>query len=527
VTEDGAITWSSWYNQSTAQLYHVAADNRFPYWLTGAQQDSGAVGVPSRSNHSEISNHDWTGVCAGGESGYTAPDPLHPEILFGDIVERCDLVTGATQNVSPERGASGGPFRHAWTQPLVFSAADKRALYFANQYLYKTTNGGESWSQISQDLTREEPGAPSNLNEAATGDVPTTATAAKRLGVIYTIAPSPLRAPMIWIGTDDGYFQLTNNDGKTWTNVTPPQVTPWSKVVMMEASHFDVNEAYAAVERHQLEDYEPYIYRTRDSGKTWAAITTGLPAGVYVQTVKEDPHRRGLLFAGTELGAYVSFDDGDHWQSLQLNLPHVSVRDLVIHRDDLIVATHGRGFWVLDNITALRQIDAEMSKSNAFLFKPAIAINVVPGSDNGTPQPRDEALAENPPFGAVIDYYLKSAANGSVTLEIMDPAGEVIRRYSSDERPTPVDPNTLNIPAFWRPTPEPLSAASGMHRWVWDLRPTPPPATQRGQGGGGGGGGGFGFNRPTVLPGRYTVRLTVDGQSLTQPLIVEADPRSE
>ena len=526
VTEDGAITWSSWYNQSTAQLYHVAADNRFPYWLTGAQQDSGAIGVPSRSNHSEISNHDWTGVCAGGESGYTAPDPLHPEILFGDIVERCDVVTGATQNVSPERGASGGPFRHAWTQPLVFSAADKRALYFANQYLYKTTNGGESWTQISQDLTREEPGAPSNLNEAAAADVPTTATAAKRLGVIYTIAPSPLRAPMIWIGTDDGYFQLTNNDGKTWTNVTPPQVTAWSKVVMMEASHFDVNEAYAAVERHQLEDYEPYIYRTRDSGKTWAAITTGLPAGVYIQTVKEDPHRRGLLFAGTELGAYVSFDDGDHWQSLQLNLPHVSVRDLVIHRDDLIVATHGRGFWVLDNVTALRQIDNDMAKSNAFLFKPAVAINVVPGSDNGTPQPRDEALAENPPFGAVIDYYLKSAANGPVTLEIMDPAGDVIRRYSSDERPTPVDPNTLNIPAFWRPTPEPLSAASGMHRWVWDLRPTPPAATtQRGAGGGGGGGGGFGFNRPTVLPGRYSVRLTVGGQSLTQPLIVEPDPR--
>ena len=331
---------------------------------------------------------------------------------------------------------------------------------------------------------------------------------------------------MIWIGTDDGYFQLTNNDGKTWTNVTPPQVTAWSKVVMMEASHFDVNEAYAAVERHQLEDYEPYIYRTRDSGKTWAAITTGLPAGVYVQTVKEDPHRRGLLFAGTELGAYVSFDDGDHWQSLQLNLPHVSVRDLVIHRDDLIVATHGRGFWVLDNVTALRQIDDDMAKSNAFLFKPAVAINVVPGSDNGTPQPRDEALAENPPFGAVIDYYLKSAANGSVTLEIMDPAGDVIRRYSSDERPTPVDPNTLNIPAFWRPTPEPLSAARGMHRWVWDLQPTPPPATQRRQGGGGGGGGGFGFNPATVLPGRYTVRLTVDGQSLTQPLIVEPDPRS-
>lgn len=523
VTEDGAMTWSSWYNQSTAQLYHVAADNRFPYWVTGAQQDSGAVGVPTRSNHAEISNHDWTGVCAGGEAGYTAPDPLHPEILFGGTVTRCNVVTGATQNVSPERG--GGLYRHAWTQPLVFSAADQRALYFANQYLYKTTNGGESWSQLSQDLTREEPGAPPNLNAAAAADVPANASAAKRLGVIYTIAPSPLRAPMIWIGTDDGYFQLTNDDGKTWTNVTPSEITAWSKVVMMEASHFDVNEAYAAVERHQLEDYEPYIYRTRDSGKTWTRITNGLPAGVYVQTVKEDPFRRGLLFAGTELGIYVSFDDGDHWQSLQLNLPHVSVRDLVIHGDDVIVATHGRGFWVLDNITALRQIDEEMSGQAAFLFRPAVAINVIQGSDNGTPQPRDEALAENPPFGAMIDYYLKSPATGPLVLEIIDPAGDVIRRYSSDDKVAAVDPETLNIPAFWRPRTEPLSTASGMHRWIWDLRPTPP-APRPGGPGGGGGGGGFGFTRPTVLPGHYTVKLSVGGLSLTRSLIVEPDPRS-
>ena len=523
VTEDGAATWSSWYNQSTAQLYHLAADNRFPYWVTGAQQDSGAVGVPSRSSHSEISNHDWTGVCAGGEAGYTAPDPLHPEILFGGTVTRCNVVTGASQNVSPERG--GGPFRHAWTQPLVFSAADPRALYFANQFLYKTTNGGESWTQISQDLTREEPGTPANLNEAAAADVPLNTPPARRLGVIYTIAPSPLRAPMLWIGTDDGYFHLTNDDGKTWTNVTPPEVTAWSKVVMMEASHFDVKEAYAAVERHQLEDYEPYIYRTRDSGKSWQKITNGLPKGVYVQTVKEDLQRQGLLFAGTELGAYVSFDDGDHWQSLQLNLPHASVRDLVIHGDDVIVATHGRGFWVLDNITALRQVDDQMTRANVFLFKPAVAINVIQGSDNGTPQPRDEALAENPPFGAVIDYYLKTAANGPVVLEILDPAGDTIRRYSSADRPPPVDPDTLNIPAFWRPTPEPLSTGAGMHRWIWDLRTTPPATRTGGPGGGGGGGGGFGFGRATVLPGKYSVRLIVGGQTLTQPLIVDPDPR--
>ena len=235
VTVDGAVTWSSWYNQPTAQIYHVAADYRFPYWVTGAQQDSGAVGTPSRSRHSEISNRDWEGLCSGGESGYTAPDPLHPEILFGGTVSRCNVLTGETKNVSPERGGTPGQFRHAWTQPLVFSQADPHALYYANQFLYKTTNGGESWTQISQDLTREDPGTPPNLNEAAAADAPTE----KRRGVVYTIAPSPLRAPMIWIGTDDGLIQLTNDDGKTWQNVTPPAMTSWSKVVMIEASHFD------------------------------------------------------------------------------------------------------------------------------------------------------------------------------------------------------------------------------------------------------------------------------------------------
>jgi photosystem II stability/assembly factor-like uncharacterized protein len=519
VTEDGAETWSSWYNQSTAQLYHVAADYRFPYWITGAQQDSGAIGVPSRSNSDEISNRDWAGLCAGGEAGYTAPDPLHPELLFGGTVTRCNVETGASQNVSPEKGS--GPFRHAWTQPLVFSKADQRALYYANQYLYKTTNGGESWTQISQDLTREDPGVPANLNEAAAAAAPPE----KRRGVIYTIAPSPLRAPMLWIGTDDGLFHLTKDDGKTWQNVTPPAVSSWSKVVMMEASHFDVNEAYAAVERHQLEDYEPYIYRTQDSGKSWQKITNGLPAGVYVQTVKEDPQRKGLLFAGTELGVFVSFDDGDNWQPLQLNLPPASARDLAIHGDDLIVATHGRGFWVLDNITPLRQVNASLATPKGYLFKPAVATNVIQSGDNGTPIPRDEALAENPPAGAVIDYYLGTASNGPVVLEILDPAGDLVRRYSSDDKPKPVDPDTLNIPAFWRPTPQVLSSAKGMHRWIWDLRPTPVPRSSR-QGAPGGGGEEFG-PRPTVLPGNYTVRLTVGGEKYTERLIVKMDPRAK
>ncbi len=292
---------------------------------------------------------------------------------------------------------------------------------------------------------------------------------------------------------------------------------------MLEASHFDVNEAYAAFERHQLEDYEPHIYRTRDAGKTWTEITNGLPKGIYAQTVKEDPQRRGLLFAGTERTVFISFDDGDHWQSLQLNLPPASMRDLAVHGDDLLLATHGRGFWVLDDIAPLRQISDEVANSQAFLFRPADAFNITPGSDYGTPQPRDEALAENPAFGAMIDYYLKSNAAGPVMLEILDPSAEVIRRYSSDEKPPPIDPDKLNIPTFWVRNRESLSAVAGMHRWIWDLRPTPPAGTRIGAlesff---------FGGRGPTVLPGTYTVKLTVNGKSYTQPLAVKLDPRTK
>ncbi len=512
VTEDGAQTWSSWYNQPIAELYHVAADYRFPYWVSGAQQDSGAVTVITRSPHAEISNRDWTPVCAGGESGYTAPDPLHPEILYGDRVTRCNVVTGETKDVSPEKTMTV-PARHTWTLPLVFSQADKHALYYSNQFLFKTTNGGESWTQISEDLSRENPGNPPNLDDATIADAPKDA----RRGVIYTIAPSPLKAQTIWVGTDDGLIHKTDDDGKTWANVTPPELTAWSKVVMMDASHFDVNEAFAAIDRHRLTDNEPYIYRTKDGGKTWQRITNGLPKGVYLQTVKEDTERKGLLFAGTELGVFVSFDDGDHWQSLQLNLPPTSMRDFAVHGDDLIVATHGRGFWVLDDISPLRQTTDETVKTNAFLFRPADAFVIPQPSENGTPQPRDEPLAENPSYGAIIDYYLKSNAKGAVVLEILNPAGESIRRYSSEDKPATVDPKTLDIPAFWIKTPPVLSSASGMHRWIWDLRPTPPAAAT--------GAGGFRRGLPPVLPGIYTIKLTVNGKTSVQTLTVKPDPR--
>lgn len=527
VSVDGGQTFSSWYNQPTAQLYHVAADDRFPYWLTAAQQDSGAVGTPERTRHGVISMHEWSGLCAGGESGYTAPDPLHPEILFGGTVEKCNVVTGATRNVSPEAPQEGVAYRHDWTQPLVFSQADRRALYFANQFVYKTVDGGDTWTKISGDLTRSDPGVPPNLDAAAAADLPPYGNH----GVVYTLAPSPVRAPTVWAGTDDGVIQVTTDDGQTWQNVTPQAMTPWTKVTMIEASHFDAGVAFAAAERHQLEDYEPYIYRTRDEGKTWQKITQGLPAGVYVQTVKEDPFRRGLLFCGTERAVFVSFDEGDHWQSLQLNLPATSMRDFAIKGDDLIVATHGRGFWMIDDISVLRQIDANSAGADAILFKPSAAVSLPLPSEQGTPLPKDEPFAENPPSGAIIDFYLKTAPSAPVVLEILDAAGNTIRRFASDDRPQPRDPNTLQVQTVWAPVPEPLPATPGMHRWIWDLRGQPPAAAGgrggRGRGGagaGGGGGGGRGRGGQPLL-GQHTVRLTVDGKTYTQPLVVHGDPR--
>jgi photosystem II stability/assembly factor-like uncharacterized protein len=520
VSEDGAQTWSSWYNQPIAQIYHVAPDYRFPYWVTGAQQDSGAVAVQTRSPFAEISNRNWIPIAAGGEAGYTAPDPLHPEIVYGGTVTRWNVTTGETTNVSPERTMSE-PARHTWTVPLVFSKADPRLLLFSNQFLFATRNGGETWSQISPDLTREDPGVPPNLDAATAADAPP----GKRRGVVYTIAPSPLTPAVIWAGTDDGYVHVTRDEGKTWQNVTPPALTPWSKVVMMEASYANVDAAYAAVDRHRLEDYEPYIYRTRDGGKSWQRISDGLPAGVYLQTIKEDPVRPGLLFAGTELGVFVSFDDGARWQSLQMNLPAVSVRDIAIHDDDLVVATHGRGFWIVDSVTALRQV-TDAAGADVFLFRPGTAVATPSPNENGTPQPRDEPLAENRPYGAFIDYYLKVASPSAVTLEILDAAGTVVRRWSSADKPAAVNPDTLNIPAFWRPAPEPLSAAPGMHRWMWDLRVLPAGAGAAGAAGGrGAGGGGRGGGAPLALPGRYTVKLTVGANSLTRPLEVRRDPR--
>jgi photosystem II stability/assembly factor-like uncharacterized protein len=512
ISVDGAQNWSSWYNQPTAQIYHVVTDNDFPYRIYGAQQDSGAIVVTSRSRWAQMSFRDYYPSCAGGESGYIAPDPSDPNILFGGAVERCDQNVNVGKNVSPTIGMTG-IFRNTWTLPVVFSPAD-RALYFSHQMLFKTTNGGQSWQQISPDLTRDNPGVPPNLDPITAQDL---AVKDIRRGVIYTVAPSPRDANRIWIGTDDGLIQLTTDGGKTWRNVTPPELTPWSKVALVEASHFDTRSAYAAVDRHRLEDNRPYLYRTRDGGGTWQKITNGLPENVYVNAVREDVERKGLLFAGTETGAFVSFDDGDHWQSLQLNLPATSMRDFAVHENDLVVATHGRSFWVLDDITALRQLTSQVAGAGAYLYRPQKALRIQTSLFDGTPLPMGSPVGENPPNGALIDYFLKSESSEPVVLEIYDSSNKLVRRYSSADKPQPVDAKALDIPAAWvRPT-EPLAASAGMHRFVWDLHWTAPP--------GSGGRGRFGASGCWALPGEYTIKLTAGGESYSQPLTVVIDPR--
>ncbi|MCA1663952.1 MAG: hypothetical protein LC659_06760, partial [Myxococcales bacterium] len=399
VSVDGARTWSSWYNQSTAQIYRVATDARFPFWVYGAQQDSGAVAVPSRSAHRGISMHDWRPIRAGGESDSIAPDPAAPGVIFGGRVVREDFGAHTVRDVSPSL-ARPGPWRVTWTLPLAFSQADPRALYFSHQNVFRTRDGGATWQTISPDLTRTNPGAPPNLDAATVADAPPYA----RRGVVYALAPSPLRAALVWAGTDDGLIHVTRDGGTTWRDVTPPGLAAWSKIGIIDASYFDANVAYAAVDRHRLDDLGSYVYRTRDGGRTWKNVAGDISAGSFVNAVRADPQRRGLLFAGTESGVYVSFDDGDRWQPLQLNLPVTSVRDLTVRDDALVIATHGRGFWILDDITPLRQADARVAAAPVWLFAPQRAYRVQPASDEGTPLPPDEAAGENPPDGALIDY---------------------------------------------------------------------------------------------------------------------------
>ncbi len=526
VSVTGGTTWSSWYNQPTAQLYHAITDNRFPYWVYGGQQESGSAGVTSRGNDGAITFREFhpVGVI---EYGYVAPDPLHPDIVYGagrSEVSRFSWTTGQVQNVTPIPVRSE-KYRTDRTEPIMFSPVDPHILYYATNVLFKTTDGGQSWQTISTDLTRPHPGIPASLGKMAADDK----NADKQRGVIYALSPSFRSVSTIWAGTDDGLVWITRDAGKNWKNITPPDLLPWSKVTQISSSHFDDQTAYISVSSFRINDLHPAIYRTHDGGESWRLITKGLPDDSPVDTVRADPERKGLLFAGTETSVWVSFDDGDHWQSLQLNLPHTSMRDLWIHDNDLIVATHGRSFWILDDITPLRQISETVAKSEAHLFKPMPAYRVRRNTNTDTPLPPDEPAGQNPPDGAVLDYFIGSPASGPVTLEILDPRGKLVRRFSSADQPEVTEAElakTLRVPLYWVRMPKILSADAGMRRWMWDLH-YPAPESERHE---------YPISAvphdtpplppgPTALPGQYTVRLSVNGHSSSAPLTVKMDPR--
>jgi photosystem II stability/assembly factor-like uncharacterized protein len=532
VSDQGALvsvnrgeTWSSWYNQPTAQLYHVAVTNSFPYQVCAGQQESGSVCISSRGNDGSITFRDWhpAGVI---EYGYVAPDPLHAEIVFGagrSEVSKYDMVTGQVQDVTPIAVRTPA-YRADRTEPILFSPLDPHLLYYAANVLFESPDYGKTWRTISPDLSREHSGQPASL-----APLPEKDQAARR-GAIYSFAASYNSAATLWAGTDDGLVWTTRDHGAHWKDITPAAMTPWSKVTQICASHFDDTTAYASVSRMRIDDMRPYIFRTHDGGASWQSISAGLPDNSPVDTVREDTVRKGLLFAGTETAVWMSVDDGDHWQALQLNLPHTSMRDLWIKDNDLIVATHGRSFWILDDISTLRQLGDVPAGGNtaAYLFKPGTAYRVRRSTNTDTPLPIDEPAGENPPDGAVIDYALPAGFNDLVTLEILDEKNKLVRRFTSADTPYATYDELAKqlIPLYWLHMPQTLPGSPGMHRWVWDLRYSTPVATN------------YQYpisavphNTPRVpqgplaLPGTYTVRLTAGGKSVSAPLTIKMDPR--
>jgi photosystem II stability/assembly factor-like uncharacterized protein len=517
ITVNGGQTFSSWYNQPTAQFYHVSTDNSFPYNVLGGQQESGSASVASRGNGGQITYRDWLPVGVE-EYGYVAADPLDPNIIYGGKLTKTDKRTGQVQNIAPEAVRSG-KYRFVRTAPVLFSPIDNKTLYFAGNVLFKTLNGGHSWDIISPNLTRDNyddiPLSIGIYRNESMKKMP-------RRGVIYTVAPSYKDINTLWAGTDDGLIHVTKDGGKNWQNVTPPDITPWSKISLMDASHFDVNTVYAAVNRIRLDDMKPHIYKTKDGGKTWKEITKGLPNDP-INAVREDPKRQGLLFAGSERAVYVSFDEGENWQTLRLNMPATSIRDLVIKDDDIVVGTHGRSFWILDDITPLRQMPPSVSTAEATLFAPQNAYRVRWSMYTDTPLPQEEPAGNNPPDGAIINYILKEKAKSEVILEIFNSVGQSVRRFSSNDKPYKIP--DVNIPLYWIRPQQILSGEAGAHRFTWDLhykpldvlpqypisaiyKNTAPDPTS-----------------PWVLPDNYTVKLTVNGKTYTQPLTVRLDPR--
>jgi photosystem II stability/assembly factor-like uncharacterized protein len=550
-------SWSNWYTQPTAAMYHVSTDNSFPYRVCGGQQDSGSACVDSRSMDGEITFHDWHPVNIQ-EYGVAASDPKDPDLVFGSQRSNVSLYnrrTGQTTVVGPDmtaRGPKGEAYnRNVRTMPIIWSPVDPKVLFYVSNAVWKTSDQAHSWTRISPDLARQTWAVPANVGKYAASVTPGPQ------GSITALSPSPRDAKVLWAGTDDGNIQTTSNGGTTWQNVTPAIIKPWTRIFNIDAGHFDTQTAYAAANTFRLDDLNPHFFRTHDRGKTWTEIDNGIAPGAVANAIREDPHTKGLLYGATDTQVWVSYDDGDHWQSLKLGMPAISVRDLQVKDDstcmcaDLIAGTHGRGFWILDDVTPLRQtaeLRAAQASRSAYLFKPETAVRVRFATNDPTPWPPEVPAGENPPPGALLDYYLPATASGGVKLEILDNARKVVRSYSSENQVVrgtdpamdPAKYNTLcqqnpslpdcGLPLYWAAPQMLISTAAGTHRFNWDMR-FDPISDDAGRGGGGGSNGAVphrtysAVNAPWAPPGSYTVRLTVDGKSYTQPLAVRMDPR--
>ncbi len=520
ISVDGGRTWTQQNNQPTAQFYHVIADNRFPYYLYGAQQDNTTIAIATRDTDEwVISDKDWYDV-GGGEAGYIAPDPRDGNIVYagdgGGVVTRFDKRIEQAQSISPwpldtsGRGAGELEHRFQWTEPLLLSPHDPDVLYTAAEVIFKSTDHGMSWTTISPDLTRND----KSKQKPSGGPITLDITSVEYYDTVFTIAESPVQKDLIWAGTDDGLIHITRDGGKNWNNVTPSNklLPEWSLISLIDASPHDAGTAYAAVDRHKNDDLRPYIYKTSDFGKTWTKIANGIPDGAYVHAVRQDPKNKSLLYAGTELGVYVSFNDGARWQPLQLNLPTSPVTDLIIKDDDLAVATNGRSFWILDDVNPLRELTPQLASQDAILYKPAATYRLQFPEQVDKRRP----VGENPANGAVVNYYLKAESKDEITLDVLDSAGKPVRHYSSKPK------NKFQQPPEWPDQERPLEVlpmAAGMNRFPWNLRyesPTELPGAFYA---------GNGPQGPYVLPGTYTLKLTVAGKSQTVPLEVKLDPR--
>ena len=532
VTFNGGESWSSWFNQPTGQFYRVAVDNGFPYRIYSGQQDSGTVSIASRSDYGRISFRDWNPV-GGDERDGDVPDPLDANIVYGaglgGRISKWNATTAQVQNVSPWPVSSYAEnpreveYRYDWITPLAISAAPPHAMYTAAQMLFRSTNGGTSWQTISPDLTGADPSA-----TGCTDDAPVSRATACGYASIFAIAPSPLRDGLVWVGTSNGLVHMTTNGGEDWQDVTPAGLEDWSKISLIDASATDINTAYVAVDRHRLDDFSPRAYVTHDAGISWREIGHGLPDGAYVKVVREDPMFSGLLYAGTSRGVFVSFDDGEHWQSLQLNLPTTGVNDLLVHEDDLVIATQGRALWVMDGVGPLRHLAQTAVVSVPQLVAPDTATRLRFNQNKDTPLPPEEPTGENPPAGAVLDYILPDDFKGPARLEILSADGSVIRSFDSEIIPAQARAR-IYFAETWLGQPKALPASTGHHRFTWNLRYLPPPTLESR----------YsiaavpGIATPIlpegafVLPGTYTVKLTAGGQSISKTLDVVLDPRVE